>query len=143
MNRSWWWLLDNKDPLVIWIVEDDAAVQRIVSDQLKKNGYNPVVYENAEKTYAALNKGALPALIILDILLPGMSGVDLIRLLKQNKIWEKIPIVVVSALSREQGLGAGSEDQTAFWINKPFDAGNLIQTIQNVLMSVGKEGKLS
>ena len=70
-----------------------------------------------------------------------MSGIDLVRLVKQNKAWEKIPIVVVSVLSREEGAKDGTADQTTFWINKPFDAGNLIQTIQKVLMSVGQGGK--
>ena len=84
----------------------------------------------------------MPTLIILDMLLPGMSGVDLIRLIKQNKAWEKIPVVVVTVLSREEGLGAEASAATAFWVNKPFDTNNLIQTVQNVLASVGQEGKI-
>ncbi len=65
----------------------------------------------------------------------------MVRLVKQNKAWEKIPIIVVSVLSREEGAKDGLAERTTFWINKPFDAGNLIQTVQNVLLSVGSEGK--
>jgi DNA-binding response OmpR family regulator len=128
-------------PTIIWVVEDDASIQRLVSDALKIYGFEPRVFGSAEKAYEALSTQAAPALIILDILLPGMSGIDLVRLVKQNKAWEKIPIVVVSVLSREEGAKDGTADQTTFWINKPFDAGNLIQTIQKVLMSVGQGGK--
>jgi DNA-binding response OmpR family regulator len=128
-------------PSVIWVVEDDASIQRLVSDALKINGFDPLIFGSAEKAYEALTTKAAPDLIILDILLPGMSGIDLVRLVKQNKAWEKIPIIVVSVLSREEGVKDGILDRTTFWINKPFDAGNLIQTIQNVLMSVGQGGE--
>ena len=78
----------------------------------------------------------LPALIILDMLLPGMSGVDLIRLIKQNKAWEKIPVVVVTVLSREDSPGGGVDANSAYWVNKPFDTNNLIETIQGILTTV-------
>jgi len=132
--------LDN--PPIIWIVEDDLSTQRIVAEHLKANGFRPVLFDTAEKAYAALRLQTLPALIILDMLLPGMSGVDLIRLIKQNKTWEKIPVVVVTVLSREESLGSGPEATSAFWVNKPFDTNTLIQTVREVLASVGQEGKL-
>ena len=132
--------MDN--PPIIWIVEDDLSTQRIVAEHLKANGFRPVLFDTAEKAYAALRLQTLPALIILDMLLPGMSGVDLIRLIKQNKTWEKIPVVVVTVLSREESLGSGPEATSAFWVNKPFDTNNLIQTVREVLASVGQEGKL-
>ena len=126
---------------VIWVVEDDPSTQRIVSAHLKASAFQPVVFDSAEKAYAALRAKQLPSLIILDMLLPGISGVDFIRLIKQNKVWEKIPVVVVSVLSRQENAGTSAEDASAFWINKPFDANNLIQTVQKVLTNVsqGKE----
>ncbi len=82
----------------------------------------------------------LPALILLDMLLPGMSGVDLIRLLKQEDAWAKIPVVVMSVLSRKDNLVSESEAAGAFWMNKPLDADNLVQTVQKVLASAGIGG---
>ena len=131
----------NSEGPIIWIVEDDISTQRIVAEHLKASGFRPILFDTAEKAYAALRNQTLPALIILDMLLPGMSGVDLIRLIKQNKVWEKIPVVVVTVLSREASLGADASAATAFWVNKPFDTNNLVQTVQDVLASVGKEGK--
>jgi len=127
---------------VIWIVEDDVSTQRIVAEHLKASHFHPVLFDTAEKAFSALRAQTLPSLIILDMLLPGMSGVDLIRLIKQNKKWGKIPVVVVTVLSREESVGTGPEAASAFWVNKPFDTNNLIQTVQDVLASVGHEGKL-
>lgn len=121
---------------VIWVVEDDVSTQRIVAQHLKQHGFSAVVFDTAEKAYASLRARHIPALIILDMLLPGMSGVDLIRLIKQNKAWEKIPVVVVTVLSREDSPGGGVEANTAYWVNKPFDTNNLIETIQNILVTV-------
>ncbi len=117
------------------------STQRIVSEHLKASHFRPVLFDTAEKAYAALRSQNPPNLIILDMLLPGMSGVDLIRLIKQNDQWAKIPVVVVTVLSREESIGTGTEAATAFWVNKPFDANNLVQTIQDILASVEQEGK--
>jgi two-component system alkaline phosphatase synthesis response regulator PhoP len=122
----------------IWVVEDDLSTRRLVAEHLKTQGYRPVLFDTAEKAYAALRAQTLPSLIILDMLLPGMSGVDLIRLIKQNKAWEKIPVVVVTVLSRHEGIAADVDMSGAFWVNKPFDANNLLKTVQDVLASVGE-----
>lgn len=126
---------------VIWVVEDDASTRRLIAEHLKVHGFNAVLFESAEKAYTALQEMTLPALIILDMLLPGMSGVDLIRLIKQNKTWEKIPVVVVTVLSRNQTESTDVDMTQAYWVNKPFDAGHLIQTIQSILASVGSLGR--
>lgn len=139
MNPWWWWPLANAP--VIWVVEDDPSTQRIVSEQLKAHGFRPLLFNTAEKAYAALRSQSQPALIVLDMLLPGMSGVDLIRLIKQNKAWEKIPVVVVTVLSRADSLASEEEASHAYWVNKPFDTNDLMQTIQGILASVSQEGK--
>jgi len=122
--------------MIIWVVEDDLSAQRIVAENLKAHGFTPVLYDTAEKAYAALRSGETPALIILDMLLPGMSGVDLIRLIKQESQWEKIPVVVVTVLSREDAPGNEEQTSGAYWVNKPFDTSHLIQTIQGILSTV-------
>jgi two-component system phosphate regulon response regulator PhoB len=121
---------------VIWVVEDDVMTQRIIAENLKVHGFAPELFDTAEKAYAALQSQKAPALIILDMLLPGMSGVDLIRLIKQHPEWEKIPVVVVTVLSRKDAPGGGEEAANAYWVNKPFDTNDLIQTIQGILTSV-------
>ena len=128
---------EQKGPL-IWVVEDDPSAQRVIADSLKIHGFQTVTFGNAEKAYGALKSQKTPALIILDMMLPGMSGVDLIRLLKQNKDWQKIPVVVVSVLTRQDSPARESpaEANSAYWINKPFEATDLIHTIQDILSAV-------
>ncbi|MFA5975587.1 MAG: response regulator [Elusimicrobiota bacterium] len=122
---------------VLWVVEDDISTQRMIAAHLKQHGFRPILFDSAEKAYAALRSQTLPALIILDMLLPGMSGVDLIRLIKKDKAWQQIPVVVVTVLSRNDAPSGAEESNSTYWVNKPFDANNLIQTIQKILASVG------
>src|SRR5688572_14103764 len=60
-SLSWWLPLDNSP--VIWIVEDDPSTQRIVAQHLKASHFRPVLFDTAEKAYAALRTQTLPALI--------------------------------------------------------------------------------
>jgi DNA-binding response OmpR family regulator len=123
---------------VIWLVEDDQSTQRLIAEYLMRHGMRPVLFDTAEKAYHAFQTQPMPALMILDMMLPGMSGVDLIRLLKQNPEWEKVPVVVVTVMSRSDVTDA-TEPPSAYWLNKPFDAGHLIETIQQIL-AVGRKG---
>jgi DNA-binding response OmpR family regulator len=127
--------MDNPAGPIIWVVEDDPSAQRMIAENLKAHHFRPVVFDNAENAFAMLDDKALPALIILDILLPGMSGVDLIRILKQNSVWEKVPVVVVSVLTRQDSPAKESPETVskAYWVNKPFEADELIRTIQGIL----------
>ena len=122
---------------IIWVVEDDISTQRLVAHTLTRHGFSPMLFDTAEKAYAALRAGALPALLVLDMMLPGMSGVDLIRLLKKNDAWAAIPVVVVTVLSRGDTQASGADVSSAYWMNKPFDTNNLMKKIQEILNSVG------
>ena len=83
----------------------------------------------------------LAPIAIASFLFLTFGGVDLIRLIKQNKAWEKIPVVVVTVLSRHEGIAADADIGEAFWVNKPFDAKNLLKTVQDVLASAGEGDK--
>jgi DNA-binding response OmpR family regulator len=128
----------NQSGPLVWVVEDDPSAQRIIAETLKQNDFRPIVFNSAEKAYASLYSREKPTLIILDILLPGMSGVDLIRLLKQNNEWAQIPVVVVSVLTRQDAPASDHPEviNTAYWVNKPFEATELIHKIQDILMAV-------
>jgi DNA-binding response OmpR family regulator len=123
---------------VIWVVEDDPSAQRIIVENLKTHGFRHAAFSSAEKAYASLYDREKPAMIILDMLLPGMSGVDLIRLLKQNDDWACIPVVVVSVLTRQDAPASDHPEliNTAYWMNKPFEPTDLIKKVQEILLAV-------
>ena len=116
----------------ILIVEDDPDIAEMISYNLGKEGYGIVLTDNGEDAVARAQKEH-PAIIILDIMLPGMDGMEVCRTLKQADETRHMPIIMLSARSQETdkvvGLELGADD----YVTKPFSPRELIARIRAVL----------
>jgi two-component system, OmpR family, phosphate regulon response regulator PhoB len=116
----------------ILVVEDEPAIQELIAFNLKQAGHQPVCADNAEQALR-LVQNALPDLILLDWMLPGLSGVECARRIRADKRTRAIPIIMLTARSEEQdklqGLDAGADD----YITKPFSPRELGARIKAVL----------
>jgi CheY-like chemotaxis protein len=83
-------------PAPVLVIEDDADSRRLLCNMLRKEGLDVVDVEDAEAALARLAWQA-PALILLDLILPGMDGFQFLEALHKNPAWQNIPIVVVTA----------------------------------------------
>src|SRR5579859_754291 len=116
----------------ILVVEDEPAIQELIAYNLKQAGHQPLRADNAEQ---ALNlvANALPDLVLLDWMLPGLSGIEFARRLRADKRTRAIPIIMLTARSAEQdklqGLETGADD----YITKPFSPRELNARIKAVL----------
>ena len=77
----------------ILIVEDEAAIQELIIYNLQQAGYETVSAENAEKAMSIINN-ALPDLILLDWMLPGMNGIEFARILRRGERTRLVPIIM-------------------------------------------------
>jgi two-component system phosphate regulon response regulator PhoB len=116
----------------ILIVEDEESILELIAINLHQAGFNPIRSLNAE--YAEnLIREALPDLIILDWMLPGMSGVEFAKRVRGNPNTKNIPIIMLTAKSDEsnklKGLDTGADD----YMTKPFSPKELIARIKAVL----------
>tara|TARA_B100001142_G_C14190971_1_gene599936 strand:- start:32 stop:718 length:687 start_codon:yes stop_codon:yes gene_type:complete len=116
----------------ILIVEDEESILELIAINLHQAGFNPIRSLNAE--YAeTLIREALPDLIILDWMLPGMSGVEFAKRVRGNPNTKNIPIIMLTAKSDEsnklKGLDTGADD----YMTKPFSPKELIARIKAVL----------
>ncbi|MBS0497390.1 MAG: phosphate regulon transcriptional regulator PhoB [Proteobacteria bacterium] len=116
----------------ILIVEDEAAIQELITYNLQQAGYETICADNAEKAMAVI-KAALPDLVLLDWMLPGMSGIEFARVLRRDDRTRLIPIIMLTARTQEldkvTGLEMGADD----YITKPFSPRELIARINAVL----------
>jgi len=116
----------------ILVVEDEPAIQELIAYNLKQAGHQPLRADNAEQ---ALNlvSNALPDLVLLDWMLPGLSGIEFARRLRADRRTRTIPIIMLTARSDEQdklvGLDTGADD----YITKPFSPRELMARIKAVL----------
>ena len=116
----------------ILIVDDEAAIREMIAIALELAGFDCLQAEDALAAHHIV-VDARPALILLDWMLPGLSGIELARRLKRDENTREIPIIMLTARGEEdnkiQGLDAGADD----YITKPFSTRELISRIKAVL----------
>jgi DNA-binding response OmpR family regulator len=124
----------------ILIVEDDSDIAESLLYNFKREGFRPLLAESGEKGLRlALDEKNSPALIILDLMLPGMSGMELCRRLRREPLTESTPIIMLTAKAAETdkiaGLDLGADD----YIVKPFSVKEVIARVRAVLRRVEKD----
>ena len=121
----------------VLVVEDEDAIRGMLMMVLEQSGFSPVAAADAEEAQKALDE-IIPDLILLDWMLPGISGVEWARRLKKEPIYRDIPIIVLTARGEEEdkvrGLEIGADD----YMTKPFSPKELVARIRAVLRRSGK-----
>src|SRR5687768_223371 len=124
----------------ILIIEDDADIAESLHYNFKREGFRPVVAESGEKGMRiALDEKTTPALILLDIMLPGMSGMELCRRLRREPLTEKTPIIMLTAKAGEPDKIAGLDTGADDYVVKPFSVKEVIARVRAVLRRAEKE----
>lgn len=124
----------------ILIVEDETAIRDMVAFALRKAGMDPVHAADARIAQSAIAE-RVPDMILLDWMLPGMSGLEYARRLRKEDLTREVPIIMLTARGEEgdrvNGLDAGVDD----YVVKPFSARELIARIKAVMRRThGDEG---
>ena len=127
---------------MIYCVEDDQSIRELMLYTLRASGFEAAGFEDGEKLFDALNL-RLPRLILLDIMLPGMDGIEILKKLRQDPAMAEIPIIMASAKGTEYdkvlGLDLGADDYLA----KPFGMMEMVSRIRAVLRRSGSGRKES
>jgi two-component system phosphate regulon response regulator PhoB len=121
----------------ILVVEDEDAIRAMLVMVLEQAGFTPVAAADVQEAQKALNE-TLPDLILLDWMLPGISGVEWARRLKKEAMYRDIAIILLTARGEEEdkvrGLEIGADD----YMTKPFSPKELVARIRAVLRRTGK-----
>jgi two-component system phosphate regulon response regulator PhoB len=108
----------------------------LVMSNVKQAGFDPVAAEDGT-TALALARDSQPSLIILDLMLPGMSGIEVCKALKKDAATAKIPIIMLTAKAEEVDRIVGFELGADDYVTKPFSPRELVLRIQSVLKRTG------
>lgn len=119
----------------IFCVEDDENIRDLIVYALNNNEYEALGFEDGKELYKTL-ESSIPELILLDIMLPGEDGLQVLKKLRGNPKTKEIPIIIISAKTAEfdkvKGLDLGADD----YITKPFGVLELISRIKAVLRRI-------
>jgi len=117
---------------MIWCVEDDSSIRDIEVYALNSTGFEAVGFEDGDAFWTAL-QSEQPVLVILDVMLPGKDGVELLKMMKASEKYRDIPVIMATAKGTEydkiQSLDLGADD----YIVKPFGIMEMVSRVKAVL----------
>lgn len=117
----------------ILLIEDEAPIREMIRFVLEQKDYQAIEADDYASGLAAANNEPFPDLILLDWMLPGGAGIDLIKQFKRNEFTRQIPVIMLTAKGEEEdkvrALEAGADD----YITKPFSPNELLARVKAVL----------
>jgi two-component system, OmpR family, phosphate regulon response regulator PhoB len=122
----------------ILIVEDEAAIHQLLDYNLRAEGYRTRIVEMGEEVHAAITD-EMPDLVMLDWMLPGLSGIEVCKLIRARPETKQLPIIMLTARGEEtervRGLATGADD----YIVKPFSVPEVMARVRSILRRVKPE----
>jgi len=116
----------------IIVVEDDADAAEMLAEMVRVSGYR-VLKASGSSTAMALIAKELPSAVILDIMMPDISGLEVLRYMRREPILSKIPVIVVSAKILPTDIRTGLEAGASFYLTKPVSFVDLKQALERVI----------
>lgn len=118
---------------VVVIIEDEVHIQRLLSFVIQKLGFDTEVFSSGPEGLQRVRDGVRPAAVMLDIMMPGMNGLEVLQNLKKDEATRGIPVVMLTAMAQEnvvlQGIKLGAID----YIRKPFHPQEVAERLQRHL----------
>ena len=129
-------------PRPVLIIEDDPDIAENLRYNLEREGLKALVAETGEKGLkSALDAKNPPSLVLLDLMLPGMSGIDICRRLRREPATKRTPIIILTARASEAdrvaGLDLGADD----YISKPFSVRELMARVRAVMRRADEQAE--
>ncbi len=126
----------NNDKKVIMIVEDDAFVMDIYKTKLSNEGFKLLIANNGKQAIEKIEEGVvIPDLILLDIVMPYVDGLTVLKKIQKNKIWKSIPVILLTNLSQreeiKEGFRLGAKD---YLIKSHFTPSEVVEKVNQYLI---------
>ena len=127
---------------MIWCVEDDASIRDIEVYALQSTGFEAKGFEDGTSFWEALRTGR-PELVVLDVMLPGIDGMELLRRMRADAALSDIPVVMATAKGAEYDKIRGLDLGADYYLTKPFGVMELVSCVKAVLRRCQPEGDSS
>lgn len=120
------------EPKTVLIVDDEMSTTQLFGMMLELEGYRPLVATDASSALEALRQ-RMPDVMIVDVMLPGASGLDLCRQVRNELGLEHLPIVIVSAKSQLEDVRAGVAAGATIYLTKPVTKAELLSAVRQAV----------
>jgi DNA-binding response OmpR family regulator len=118
-------------PIKVLAVDDDPVILRLIEVNLSLEGFEVAIAAGGDDALAKARE-VNPDVILLDVMMPGVTGWDVARRLRDDAVTTTTPLVFLSARAQEEDRRKGQELGVAAYVSKPFDPVELVDTIRRV-----------
>jgi DNA-binding response OmpR family regulator len=118
-------------PIKVLAIDDDPVILRLIEVNLSLEGFEVAIVAGGDDALARA-RAVNPDVILLDVMMPGVTGWDVARRLKDDAATSAIPLVFLSARTQEEDRRKGLELGVAAYVSKPFEPVDLVDTIRRV-----------
>jgi DNA-binding response OmpR family regulator len=112
----------------VLVADDDPVVRSIVVMNLQDEGYQVIEAEDGDEA-VWLARRAVPDLMVLDVMMPGLDGLDVLAILREHPNTADIPVVLVTARTEDRDVLEGWKAGAAYYVTKPFDVEDLLRYV--------------
>lgn len=116
----------------VLVVDDDPDILQLVEFQLRHHGHRVATAGSAEEAERLVDERGRPDVVVLDVMMPNVTGFDLLTSLRSREGWENLPAIFLSARALESDVERGRELSAAY-LTKPFVASALLQAIEKAV----------
>jgi len=116
----------------VWIIDDDEEMNRAIGLMLKMLDCEVLMFHNARSTAQTLLAGGTPDLLILDINMPEVSGLDLLEFLRRRKEWKELPVIMLSSEAADSMVDKALQMGADSYLMKPVTIDELENTMATV-----------
>jgi len=115
----------------VFVIDDDQVVRRLAQAILRRGGHQVVALDNGQAALDALEQST-PDLVITDLMMPRMDGLELVRRIRAEARWAALPIVVLTARGTSADLRRVTEAKADRFLTKPFSSAQLLDVVADL-----------
>lgn len=115
------------------IADDDETIREMIRFKVQDSDRNLTFFENGRECWEHLESHSPPDLIILDVMMPGLTGLQILERIRQNDALEDVPVIMLTSRGREEHVIEGLERGATDYMTKPFSPSELLARIKRRL----------
>ncbi len=113
----------------VLVIDDDSSILKLIGVLLEREGLEAIFAETAREAATILREDPLPDIVLLDVMLPEISGIDFLRQMREKDRFQALPVIILSALADPQTIREGLDAGADRYLTKPYLAKNLVNTV--------------
>ncbi|MCA8869997.1 MAG: response regulator [Rhodobacteraceae bacterium] len=117
----------------VLLIEDEPNIIEAITFILRQDGWRVSTHSNGKTAIEAVTK-SLPDLVILDVMLPGRSGFDILQDLRSRQIWQNLPVLMLTARGQARDRDAATAFGASRYMTKPFSNSEMLATVRELVV---------